>query len=200
MGASHLTISVLNLSPIVTCADVFSFFSYCGAVDKIELVRNEDESQMAFVTFRQHYALQTALLLNNAVIVDHPIRILPPQSQNLDNTSRQQKRRRRHYSVVQQLQQDMGGKGYQALNMKNAQEEIEVNYKLSEKGRVVLSLEGRLTISASDHTRRGVVGSIIMDNEYLSAVAVGLDKAAKCVAQLANYDQIRHPYSKCVVL
>ncbi|RVW71507.1 Binding partner of ACD11 1 [Vitis vinifera] len=71
---------VLDISPKVTLSDLNIFFSYCGTVDNIQLCRKNDQTQLAFVTFKQPYAFQTALLLNGAVIGDSPIRILALQN------------------------------------------------------------------------------------------------------------------------
>ncbi|OVA17334.1 RNA recognition motif domain [Macleaya cordata] len=62
--------------------DLNTFFSYCGTVSHSQLInshRKEDQqsSQFALVTFAQPYALKTALLLNDAIIVDSRICILP---------------------------------------------------------------------------------------------------------------------------
>lgn len=76
MGTLCLTIEVLDLSPKVTLTDLNIFFSYCGSVDNIQLQRNKNRSQLAFVTFKQPYAYHTSLLLNGAIIVNRPARIL----------------------------------------------------------------------------------------------------------------------------
>ncbi|GMN49396.1 hypothetical protein TIFTF001_018557 [Ficus carica] len=84
-----LTIQVLNLSPRLTLADINSFFSCCGTVDHIQISRSnttsaergkgnkEEASQSALVTFTQPYAFQTALLLDDAILADQPISVLP---------------------------------------------------------------------------------------------------------------------------
>ncbi|XP_024031568.1 uncharacterized protein LOC21388184 isoform X3 [Morus notabilis] len=84
MGTLSLKIQVLNLSPRLTLADVTNFFSYCGTVDNIQISRNSSTtegklggSQSALVTFRQPYAFQTALLLNDAIVDGKPICVLP---------------------------------------------------------------------------------------------------------------------------
>ncbi|XP_020107101.1 uncharacterized protein LOC109723220 [Ananas comosus] len=77
MGALDLTLQVVNLPLNATKEDLLAFFSYCGTVVKIQLQRDGDQSQKAFVTFRQPYALQIALLLNSATIGDRRVRILP---------------------------------------------------------------------------------------------------------------------------
>ncbi|PON57008.1 Nucleotide-binding alpha-beta plait domain containing protein [Parasponia andersonii] len=75
----NLTIQVLNLSSRATLADLNNFFSYCGTVENIQMLshRTKDGSQSALVTFRLPYAFQTALLLNNAILLERPICILP---------------------------------------------------------------------------------------------------------------------------
>ncbi|XP_024031569.1 uncharacterized protein LOC21388184 isoform X4 [Morus notabilis] len=81
MGTLSLKIQVLNLSPRLTLADVTNFFSYCGTVDNIQISRTTEGklggSQSALVTFRQPYAFQTALLLNDAIVDGKPICVLP---------------------------------------------------------------------------------------------------------------------------
>ncbi|CAB4263887.1 unnamed protein product [Prunus armeniaca] len=78
MGAGDsMTVQVLNLSPRTTLAELNTFFSYCGTVRQIQLLRVEDQLPYALVTFGQPYAFQTALLLNNAIFEGQPICILP---------------------------------------------------------------------------------------------------------------------------
>ncbi|KAL8156737.1 hypothetical protein AgCh_001731 [Apium graveolens] len=79
MASLNLTIEIDELSPKVTLEDIAVFFSYCGTVDSIQLQRSIDKTGIAYVTFRQPYAYRTALLLNGAVIIDNPIRVLPYQ-------------------------------------------------------------------------------------------------------------------------
>ncbi|KAJ6846127.1 uncharacterized protein M6B38_278790 [Iris pallida] len=76
-GATNLTVQVHNISPKATEEDLIAFFSYCGTIDKTHLQREDDRSQSAFVTFKQPYAFQTALLLNDATIIDRRVSISP---------------------------------------------------------------------------------------------------------------------------
>ncbi|KAH0466690.1 hypothetical protein IEQ34_003928 [Dendrobium chrysotoxum] len=75
MDDHDLTVQVLNISPATTREDLTVFFSYCGTVDKIQLKKDNDSSQSAFVTFRQPYAVRTSLLLNDALIGDRHVKI-----------------------------------------------------------------------------------------------------------------------------
>jgi len=71
------TVQVCNLSPKVTAKDVKQFFSYSGTVKKVKLERVGQWAQVAFVTFKEPYALETAVLLNGATIIDQKICIVP---------------------------------------------------------------------------------------------------------------------------
>ncbi|TQD78181.1 hypothetical protein C1H46_036253 [Malus baccata] len=78
MAAEDLTVQVLNLAPRVTLAELNTFFSYCGTVQQIQLLRQDkDQLPYALVTFVQPYAFQTALLLDDATFGGQQIGILP---------------------------------------------------------------------------------------------------------------------------
>ncbi|XP_044468209.1 binding partner of ACD11 1-like isoform X3 [Mangifera indica] len=67
---------VVGLSPKVTEKDVGDFFSYCGALEHVEIIRNGEDTCSAYVTFKDAYALETAVLLSGATIADQPICII----------------------------------------------------------------------------------------------------------------------------
>jgi hypothetical protein len=71
------TVQVCNLSPKATGKDVKQFFSYSGTVKKVKLERAGQWAQVAFVTFKEPYALETAVLLNGATIRDQKVCIVP---------------------------------------------------------------------------------------------------------------------------
>ncbi|XXG78223.1 hypothetical protein AAC387_Pa08g2209 [Persea americana] len=110
MAMVDLTICVHELSPKVTKADLTTFFSYCGTIDDIELKGNGVESQSARVTFKQPYAQQIALLLNNVTILDRQVRILP-EKDDTAKTQEQTESKATEQSVVQALR----SRGYQML-------------------------------------------------------------------------------------
>ncbi|XP_010550270.1 PREDICTED: binding partner of ACD11 1 [Tarenaya hassleriana] len=64
---------VTNLSPKATEKELLDFFSYCGLVDHLDLIRHEESACTAYVTFRDAYSLETALLLSGATIVDQTV-------------------------------------------------------------------------------------------------------------------------------
>jgi RNA recognition motif-containing protein len=57
--------------------DVKQFFSYSGTVKKVKLERAGQWAQVAFVTFKEPYALETAVLLSGATIIDQKVCIVP---------------------------------------------------------------------------------------------------------------------------
>ncbi|KAL2634651.1 hypothetical protein R1flu_006130 [Riccia fluitans] len=57
--------------------DIRDFFSFSGEITHIELQREGDWSQVAYVTFKTAESLETALLLSGATIVDQAVSIIP---------------------------------------------------------------------------------------------------------------------------
>ncbi|GLJ50624.1 hypothetical protein SUGI_1078470 [Cryptomeria japonica] len=72
----NYAIQVVSLSPNATERDVRDFFSYSGTVETVELERVGEDSQVAFVTFQEPYAVETALLLTGATIIDQKVCIV----------------------------------------------------------------------------------------------------------------------------
>ncbi|KAE8648916.1 binding partner of ACD11 1 [Cucumis sativus] len=64
------TAEVTSLSPKATENDVYDFFSHCGTVEHVEILRSGDYACTAYVTFRDAFALETAILLSGAEILD----------------------------------------------------------------------------------------------------------------------------------
>ncbi|XP_045830956.1 uncharacterized protein LOC123922266 [Trifolium pratense] len=58
------TAAITNLSPRATESDVHNFFGYCGVIERVDVIRSSDYESIAYVTFKDAYALDTALLLN----------------------------------------------------------------------------------------------------------------------------------------
>ncbi|XP_043703416.1 binding partner of ACD11 1-like isoform X2 [Telopea speciosissima] len=195
MDTLDQTVHVLDLSPKVTLSELNTFFSYCGMIDKVQLVR--DQSQMAYVTFRQPYALQTALLLSGATVVDRPIRVfrlqnlvdIPISEETIGGSQNNQ--RQGLIPGAEYVVQALALEGYEAFC--RAKEELEERYnKLSEKGRV-LTQQTRVAISAVEQTAEHMKSAIMSNDRFsaagslwLSGVKDALDKAAKCAADLGN--------------
>jgi len=71
------TVQVCNLSKKATVKDVKQFFSFSGTVKNVKLERAGQWTQVAFVTFQEPYALETAVLLSGATIIDQQVCIVP---------------------------------------------------------------------------------------------------------------------------
>ncbi|KAI4366670.1 hypothetical protein MLD38_022517 [Melastoma candidum] len=67
------TVEVTYLSPNATEKEVYDFFSHCGAIEHIEILRSGEYSRTAYVTFKDAYAVETAVLLSGASIADQRI-------------------------------------------------------------------------------------------------------------------------------
>ncbi|KAL8144525.1 hypothetical protein V2J09_017557 [Rumex salicifolius] len=67
------TVEITCLSPKATEKDVNDFFSHCGTVQHLEIIRSGEYARTAYVTFNDAYALETAILLSGATIVDQRV-------------------------------------------------------------------------------------------------------------------------------
>eukprot|EP00250_Pteridium_aquilinum_P011674 c20233_g1_i1 orf=489-1223(-) len=69
------TVQVNNVSSRATLRDLQNFFSFSGRILNIDLRSDGHWSQVALVTFKDAEALDTAVLLSGATIVDQPVSI-----------------------------------------------------------------------------------------------------------------------------
>lgn len=67
------TAEITSLSPKATEKDIRDFFAYCGAIEHVEIIRCGEYACTAYVTFKDAYSLETAVLLSGATIVDQSI-------------------------------------------------------------------------------------------------------------------------------
>jgi RNA recognition motif-containing protein len=67
------TAEVTTLSPRATEKDIKEFFSYCGEIEHVEILRSGEYACTAYVTFKDAYALETAVLLSGATIGDQRV-------------------------------------------------------------------------------------------------------------------------------
>uniref|UniRef100_A0A7N0T5I0 RRM domain-containing protein n=1 Tax=Kalanchoe fedtschenkoi TaxID=63787 RepID=A0A7N0T5I0_KALFE len=81
------TVKVCNLSLGASEQDLYEFFSFSGEIQYVELKSDNERSQIAYVTFKDHQGADTALLLSGATIVDQSVTIsmapeyqLPPSA------------------------------------------------------------------------------------------------------------------------
>ncbi|PWZ39801.1 Binding partner of ACD11 1 [Zea mays] len=73
MSETGHTVQVTNLSSRVSESDLHEFFSFSGPIEHIELIRSEGYGATAYMTFKERFALETAVLLSGATIVDQPV-------------------------------------------------------------------------------------------------------------------------------
>ncbi|KAK1397331.1 binding partner of ACD11 1 [Heracleum sosnowskyi] len=70
------TVQVGHVSDLATEREIHEFFSFSGEIEHIE-IRNDLRPKIAFVTFKDPQALEIALLLSGATIVDQIVSITP---------------------------------------------------------------------------------------------------------------------------
>uniref|UniRef100_A0A2P2JJR4 Uncharacterized protein MANES_01G187800 n=2 Tax=Rhizophora mucronata TaxID=61149 RepID=A0A2P2JJR4_RHIMU len=70
MNQGEYTVEVTGLSPEAREKDVYDFFAFCGAIEHVEIVRSGEYACTAYVTFKDAYARETAVLLSGATILD----------------------------------------------------------------------------------------------------------------------------------
>ncbi|KAF1002948.1 binding partner of ACD11 1 isoform X2 [Apium graveolens] len=73
------TVQVGHVSDLATRREIHEFFSFSGEIEHIE-IRNDSRPKIAFVTFKDPQALEIALLLSGATIVDQIVSITPAEN------------------------------------------------------------------------------------------------------------------------
>lgn len=74
------TVQVRKVSDLAGEREIHEFFSFSGEIEGIEIRRESAQSRTAFVTFRDPKALEIALLLSGATIVDQNVVITPAEN------------------------------------------------------------------------------------------------------------------------
>ncbi|CAL9754499.1 unnamed protein product [Musa acuminata subsp. burmannicoides] len=81
------TVKINNVSSAASVKDIEEFFSFSGHIKYIEMQRESEMSQLAYVTFKDSQGADTALLLSGSTIVDRCVTIsrvenyqLPPEA------------------------------------------------------------------------------------------------------------------------
>ncbi|XP_050222950.1 binding partner of ACD11 1-like [Mercurialis annua] len=69
------TVKVGNVSLGATEQDIKEFFSFSGEIDYVEMLGDNERSQIAYVTFKDPQGAETAVLLSGATIVDQSVTI-----------------------------------------------------------------------------------------------------------------------------
>ncbi|KAK7290658.1 hypothetical protein RIF29_05232 [Crotalaria pallida] len=74
------TVQVKQVSDLAGEREIHEFFSFSGEIDHIEILCEHGKSKTAFVTFKDPKALEIALLLSGATIVDQIVSITPAEN------------------------------------------------------------------------------------------------------------------------
>ncbi|KAK6126545.1 hypothetical protein DH2020_039713 [Rehmannia glutinosa] len=74
------TVEVKRVSDLATEREIHEFFSFSGEIEHIEIRREPGQPKTAFVTFKDPKALEIALLLSGATIVDQVVTITPSEN------------------------------------------------------------------------------------------------------------------------
>ncbi|MBA0765576.1 hypothetical protein Gotri_014745 [Gossypium trilobum] len=126
------TVEVTGLPTKATEKDVYDFFAFSGTIEHVEIVRSGEYASTAYVTFKNAYSQETAVLLSGATILDQRIYISrwgqyeeefdfwsPSRSQEDETSSRQPSLRSQFVShageavsFAQDVVKAMLGKGY----------------------------------------------------------------------------------------
>ncbi|XAR52081.1 hypothetical protein NMG60_11019975 [Bertholletia excelsa] len=69
------TVKVSNVSLGATEQDIKEFFSFSGDIEYVNIQRETEQSQTAYVTFKKSQGAETAVLLSGATIVDQAVTI-----------------------------------------------------------------------------------------------------------------------------
>ncbi|KAF8408076.1 hypothetical protein HHK36_007217 [Tetracentron sinense] len=73
MSPTGYTVEVTSLSSKATEKDVHDFFSFSGTIEHIEIIRSGEYACTAYVTFKDAHAMETAVFLSGAIIVDQHV-------------------------------------------------------------------------------------------------------------------------------
>ncbi|XVF42576.1 hypothetical protein PTKIN_Ptkin01aG0374900 [Pterospermum kingtungense] len=74
------TVQVKNLSDLASEREIHEFFSLSGDIEYIEILGEPGQSKTAYVTFKDPKALEIALLLSGATIVDKIVTIISAEN------------------------------------------------------------------------------------------------------------------------
>ncbi|KAL6970041.1 hypothetical protein U1Q18_029748 [Sarracenia purpurea var. burkii] len=77
------TVKVGNISLAASERDIKEFFSFSGDIQYVEMQRETETSQLAYVTFKESQGADTAMLLTGSTIADLSVSITPVENYQL---------------------------------------------------------------------------------------------------------------------
>ncbi|KAK4734862.1 hypothetical protein R3W88_009123 [Solanum pinnatisectum] len=84
---SARTVKVSNVSLGASEQDIKEFFSFSGDIEYVEMMSENERSQIAYVTFKDPQGAETAVLLSGATIIDQSVTIVPEPDYELPPTA-----------------------------------------------------------------------------------------------------------------
>uniref|UniRef100_A0A3Q7FQ90 RRM domain-containing protein n=1 Tax=Solanum lycopersicum TaxID=4081 RepID=A0A3Q7FQ90_SOLLC len=84
---SARTVKVSNVSLSASEQDIKEFFSFSGDIEYVEMMSENERSQIAYVTFKDLQGAETAVLLSGATIIDQSVTIVPEPDYELPPTA-----------------------------------------------------------------------------------------------------------------
>jgi len=205
------TVQVCNLSTKATVKDVKQFFSYSGTIKKAKLERSGQWEQVAFVTFKEPYSSETAVLLTGATIIDQRVRIVQWEgSEEALNRWKKQMMELQEEGDTQGLSSFIPSAG-QAVNVVTTmlskgytlgKDALSKAYELDQKYQVIDTAATNLTSFGKfvgEKSKAALIvagqaacsaGTAVVNSSYFSSGALmvsgALDKAAKAAADLGT--------------
>ncbi|XP_018501952.2 binding partner of ACD11 1, partial [Pyrus x bretschneideri] len=198
------SVKVSNISQAISDKDIKEFLSFSGDIQHVEMQRETENTQLAYVTFKEAQGADTAVLLSGATIADLPVTIttakdykLPPEAIPLPSSP--EKKPAAASSAVKKAEDvasAMLAKGYilgkDAINKAKAFDE---RHKLtSNVSATVVSINERMGLMEKLGAGRAVVSEKVreMDQKFMvsektkSAFAVAEQKASSAGSSIMS--------------
>lgn len=187
------TVRVNNISLNVSDRDIREFFSFSGDIQYVEMRRESETTQLAYVTFKDTQGADTAILLSGAVIGNLPVNItpvddylLPPEAlpSTLDKNPTASPAVKKAEDVVSSMLAKGFILGKDAIN--KAKSFDERHHLISNASATVASIDNKMGLSEKLSIGKAVVNEKVreMDERYQviektkSALAVAEQKAS----------------------
>uniref|UniRef100_A0A1J3D8E4 Protein vip1 n=1 Tax=Noccaea caerulescens TaxID=107243 RepID=A0A1J3D8E4_NOCCA len=117
------SVQVRNVSDLATEREIHEFFSFSGDIEHIELLKEAGHLRIAFVTFTDPKALEIALLLSGATIVDQIVTITPAENY-VPKRDTQEVRMVDNSNAMPPLRQNSDGNGRGGAYVSKAQDVV----------------------------------------------------------------------------
>ncbi|KAK7251673.1 hypothetical protein RIF29_35067 [Crotalaria pallida] len=194
------TVKVSNVSTTTTEKDIKDFFSFSGDIRYIEMQRGTDDTQIAYVTFKESQGADTAVLLTGSNIVNVPVSITPVENYQLPPEALPSSPEKKQTSVAVKKAEDvvstMLAKGYilgkDAINKaKSFDERLHLTSKASA---TVASIDDKMGLRDKISIGTTIVNEKVkeMDEKFQvygrtkSAIAVAEQKASIVGSAIMN--------------